>query len=366
MTFIMYDTFYCMDEILGIQSAIEIAYIPKRYEDVMDNIEIESVYEMLYRYYKQNVNSVSPDVYGIQNDGDKTTTHTTIGRPDEDEIGYSKITSEGLYHSHYSKKALKDIGIDLNDSWNGNAIGVRHQDNELNIVETDYYTTSAYSRLLFLEAANALDRSNSTSDAFDMMPLRQKFLSSLEDFYRPSWISREGTVGGIVISYNGDSWEIIIGERSEKPRVNPRMISIVPNGGIGYESISKGGVEHSLKSHFDEEFFKGKYQPKFFEDYVKSYRILNGWNLRDASFIIGFLLVIPDKEGYKRLTNRNTQNFEFKSLINIDVQNADRITEIASISKMSPSTIPYVYRGLNAFEQLEYTPKLEYDILEGC
>lgn len=353
-----------MDKILGIHSAKEVADIPKDYEDVMDDVERENIYKMLYRYYAQDEHSVSPDVYGIENGNNRTITHTTVGRPNEDEIDYSTIASNGLYHSHYSKEALKDIGINLDDSWNGNAIGVRHQDDKLNIVETDYYTTSAYSRLLFLEAANALDRAESVSDAFDMMPLRQKFLSSLEDFYRPSWISREGTVGGLVIAYNGDSWEIILGERSEEPRVNPGLISVAPNGGMGYESIKYGGVEKSLKSHFDEEFFKGRYQPNFFEDYVESYKILNGWNLRDGSFIVGTLLVISSEEGYEKLVDRNTHNFEFDSILTINVQDADRISKIADISKMSPSTIPYVYKGLATFEELEDTPSLEYDILE--
>lgn len=353
-----------MDKILGIHSAKEIADIPKNYEDVMDDVEMENVYQMLYKYYTQDDHSVSPDVYGIDNGGNRAITHTTLGRPDKDDIDYSGMTSEGLRHSHYSKEVLEDIGINLDDSWNGNAIGVRHQDDKLEIVETDYYTTSAYSRILFLEAANALDRADSVSDAFDMMPLREKFLSSLEDFYRPSWISREGTVGGLVIAYNGDSWEIILGERSEDPRVNPGLMSVAPNGGIGYKAIKQGGIEQSLKSHFNEEFFKGKYQPNFFEDYVQSYEILNGWNLRDASFVVGNLLVISDEEGYEKLVDRNTHNFEFASLVTIDVQDADRISKIANMSEMSPSTIPYVYKGLATFEELENTPELEYDILE--
>lgn len=353
-----------MDKILGIKSAREIADIPRSYEDVMDDVEIEDVYQMLYKYYEQDEHHISPDVYGIEGNSNRFITHTTIGRPDNEDIDYSGMVSEGLHHSHYSKSVLEDIGINLDDSWNGNAIGVRHQDDKLEIVETDYYTTSAYSRLLFLEAANAIDRADSVSDAFDMMSLRKEHLSSLEDFYRPSWISREGTVGGLVIAYNGESWEIILGQRSEEPRVNPGLISVAPNGGIGYKAIEEGGVEQSLKSHFNEEFFKGKYQPNFFEDYVESYEIINGWNLRDGSFVVGNLLVISDEEGYEKLVDRKTHNFEFDSLITIDVQDADRIDKIANMSEMSPSTIPYVYKGLAAFKEIENTPELEYDILE--
>lgn len=354
-----------MDGMLDIRSAKELARIPRDYDDVMQDVETERVYKMLYEYYARDESEVQPDVYGIEKDGEKKLTKTTLGRPKNSDMPELKMRSTGMHHSHYSKEILRDIGINLDESWNGNAIGIRHSDDSLDVVETDYYTTVAYSRLLFLESANALDSSDSVSEAFNMMSLRDEHMKSTQNFKRPSWISREGTLGGVVIANTGHSWEIVLGKRSEDPRVNPSLISVAPNGSIDYKSVREGDMNRSLASNFHEELFKGKYQPNFFADYVDSYQTLSGWNVRDGSFVIGNLLVVRDSEGYEKLVDRQTHNFEFNSLITIDVQDAEKIVETANMSFMSPSTIPYVYKGLVAFEKLDNTPELDYEILQN-
>ena len=356
-----------MRDILGAEKAAEIANLPEEDINPFKDYPMDELYELIYNFYKEKGHNIEPEMYGISTDLNTYTTRTTLGRPEDTSVEIDGVKVKGMKHSHYTEDALESAQIDIDSSWNGDSAGITYGDGEVGVFQTDYYTAATFSQLLYLEAVSAYEEAGEVIEDVTLsdMPLRNQFLDSYEHFCRPDWVASEGAIGGVVIANDGDDWKIILGRRSTEPRVNPGLISIAPNGGMSCDNLTEGGFMQSLERQFSEEFFQGKYEMDFFNDYVYPYQVSAGWNLRDGTFALGYMLLVKEQEGYKKLVDRPTHNFEFEELIEIDVSEPKEIANTVNISKMSPSTIPVVYRALVAFGSLEETPELEYEVLTG-
>lgn len=349
-------------QLLSVEEVIDEANLPADVEDCLGSTDDTEVYELINRFYNIK-GEINPEEYEISYDNTKKTIKSTLGRPVSEELQIDEIRALQMFHSHYSDEGLKMAGIDRKNSWNGDMAGIQYDEGELEILKSDYYTTASFGEIPYVESAHCIQQEESY-DEVDLkdLTLRNKHMKSRDDVERTKWLASGGSVGGTIIANTGNEWKIILGRRSSKTRLNAGRVSTVPNGGIRYDNITENGFLEDLKLHFNEELFRGQRDPGFFEEYVDPYRCSAGWNLRDLTLSIGYTLLIEDPDGYQELIDKKNHNFEFETLMEIDVNNPSRIVSNINIESASPSIIPMVYRSLGLFDNIVEGEELDYTI----
>lgn len=349
-------------EILSVNEVIDVANLPDDVGECLSKADDTDVYDLVHRFHDVK-GEVNPEKYLVEYGNTEKKIKTTLGRPVDSDVDIDEIKSLDMYHSHYSNKGLQVAGIDQKNSWNGEMAGLQYEDGRLDVIKSDYYTTATFGEIPYVEAANCVNEYADVNDIpLKELTMRDKYMKSRDDIERTRWLASGGSVGGAIIANTGSSWNLILGERSDKTRLNSGRISIVPNGGVRYDNIMENGFISDLKSHFNEELFRGQRDPQFFDRYVDPYRCSAGWNLRDHSLSVGYALVIRDKEGYEKLVADKNHNFEFEKLIEIDVNNPSQITEKLNLESASPSVLPTVYRSLSLVDKSIKDINLDYNI----
>lgn len=342
---------------------MEEANLPINSRNTISSIDDDNMYRLISRFYKER-GDINPETYIIKSKGQTNRCDTTLGRPLQNKIPINQIKPLQFHHSHFSSEGLEMAGIDRDQSWNGEIAGILYQNGVLNTIKTDYYSTKSFGSIPRVEAAHVIDQSNKDISNIDLDKLtaRNSYLRDKNDIHRTRWLASGGTVGGVILANTGNSWKIILGKRSERTNINPNRISIIPNGALRYENMVENGFVKDLKLHFNEELFRGQKQPKFFEDFIDPYRVSSGWNLRSGEFTVGYALIIRDPQGYNMLNKLNSYNFEFKEMVEINVNDSDEIIRVMNMENMSPSVIPTVFKSIILLENVIDELELDYDI----
>ena len=349
--------------IVTIQDVIENANVPKDPQNVVDEIDDRKIYDLINRFYSER-GSVNPESYSLKYEGGTVKSKTTLGRPPDNDMPIDRIKPQQFHHSHFSSKGLDTAGIDRDKSWNGEKAAVLYENGTIDLLKSDYYTTRSFGFVPYVEVANVIRNSGKDIDGIDLdkLSIRNKYLKSKEDLHRTRWLAAGGSVGGVIIANSGDDWRLILGERSDRTNINPSLISMVPNGALRYDNVAENGFTKDLKLHFNEELFRGRKQPNFFEDFVEPYRVSTGWNLRSGELAVGYGLIIKDEGGYNMLRETKSHNFEFDSMVDVSVHNTDKLSEILKFGNISPSVVPTVYRSLVLLENVIDEVSLNYRI----
>lgn len=352
-----------IENILSIDEVLKKGNLPDDPDETLEETSDDDIYKLVNRFYNER-GDVNPEEFVIESeDGEKSVVKTTLGRPIDDSLKVEEINPMNLHHSHFSSKGLKKAGIDRENSWNGEKAGMLYRNGSLNILKSDYYTVKTFAYLPYIEAAKAVRDHNEVDEVpLDELSLRNKYLKNKDDFHRTKWMCSGGSVGGAIIANSGDSWKLILGKRSDKTSINSDRVSIAPNGAMEYDHLCEEGFQKDLRLNFNEELFRGRKQPNFFEDYVDPYMISSGWNLRSGELAIGYALIVRDPDGYDKLINRKNHNFEFSELVEIDVNDPKEIVDKVNLEDASPSVIPTVYRSLALFESITDESHLDYTI----
>lgn len=351
-----------MDQILSMEKVLKTANLPESSSDVVERSNDTTVYKLINRFYDER-GDVNPEEYVVKWDDNTEVIKTTIGRSIDGNLDIDRINPRNVHHSHFSSKGLNIANIDRDNSWNGQSAGIMYDKGDLDIINTDFYSVRSFGSIPYVEAAYVASKYDSVKSVdLDDLNLRNKYLCSKEDIHRTKWIASGGTVGGVIIVNTGDSWKLLVGKRSNKTRMNPGRISVIPNGTMEYDNLAKNGFIEDLKMNFNEEMFRGQKDPDFFDEYVDTYRVSTGWNLADGKFCVGYALVVEDPEAYDKIRRDRNENFEFDEFVEIDISDPGMITNIANINSMSPSVIPIIYRSIVLLDNIKDDVELDYSI----
>lgn len=351
-----------LENIISIEEARDVANIPEKPKEALEDVSLTDVYNLINRYHRKR-GSIRPDRYELSLDNRTRGIDTTIGRTDGSNIELQKVNMRDVHHSMYSESGLEDVMVDIDNSWNGDKATFSYKDGILDVFKSDYYTTTSFCELLYLEAIKEINESGDYTDAnLDNLEFRDKYLRDKDKIERPPWMARGGTIGGVIIANTGNMWKLILGRRSQKTRINPGRISIIPNGGMEYENISKGKMEQDLRLKFNEELFRGLRQPHIFDRFVDAHRVSTGWDLRDSTLNVGYALIIDDPEGYSKIKEQRNHNFQFNSSVEIDISNFGVLISRANMRYMSPSVLPTVYRSISLVNEMYDSVDIPYEI----
>jgi hypothetical protein len=221
----------------------------------------------------------------------------------------------------------------------------------------------AISDLLLYEIVEAFENMGDINDHNkEDFPIRNKLLPTISDFKQPIR-PRGSTSGGVIIANTTDGWKLILGQRSEKSNINRGKVSIFPNGKIHYDDFIKNSFLTTIKREFTEELFnKNSKGNIFFDEYITTEHVSSGWNLRDGDLSIGYALIINSSVGYDIFKNTLENNKEINHMLEVPIDDFDKIKETVTFENMSGAPISTVCEGLKFIDESKLYSDLPYDI----
>lgn len=351
-----------MDYIPRAKTLADKANIPEDPDEPFTQLSKKQIYRAIIEYYRRYTN-IDPICYQIERDGSKYEIPTTAHEPED--FSYDAFEDLGVSYSNYGYDVMKQVGMDTSEIWNGESIICEFREGTFNIGKTDYYTSTIFSRLLYIESANALLEAGGQTESIeeDGMSLRGDMLSKEEDLFCTPSFSTGMSSGGLLVAKHEDEWKMLFAKRSMKPMINKGMVSAAPNGGVEYADFEDGDpINTCLRREFSEELFTDEeIGKKIFDEKVQSYNTGTIWNLRSGN-VSASSVMYTDHDGFDRIVDKDQTNFEFSELIEVPIMDAERITELMRPGNFSPSVVPLVIKGLKHFDYKEDTPDLPYDI----
>lgn len=337
---------------------LELANLPRR-DGSFESLGIYGeVYAQrkIYEFYKDT--PLEPKMYSIKQDGmEIVRTPTLIYESDLPE----KFNLLDEKYSDFSDEWLKRVGIDLENTWNGDSASYLIRDDRIDVIESDYYTTELTNRCLYLEAVNSV---GSFSDAplSETYPLRTQTLSTMEDLLHPSH-ARNASGGGMIFARHNNSWYLILGERSTDIKINRGLISIIPNGSVEYSEL-KTASNYTFQDTARREFVEeAKLDPsvELLQGMSEGDFYVQGYVLTDGHLTIARPIFI-DVPNDKEILDVIDVNDEFTEVYALDVTDAEEIAEHVSFGNTSPETIGKIYETLRHFSDkfdIPYTIEIE-------
>lgn len=351
-----------MDYIPKVSTLTDTANIPKDPKEPFMELSKEEIYTSIIQYYKR-YSDINPSSYMIVGDESSHKMPSTTYKPED--FSYDGFEDLGVSYSNYSYEAMEKAGMDTSDIWNGDSVICVFEDGKFKIGQTDYYTSTIFSRLLYIESANALMEADGEIDRMekDDFPLRSDMLSVEEELFDTPSFSTGISSGGLLIAEHDNEWKMLFARRSMKPRVNQGMVSVAPNGGVEYTDFKNGDpIKGCLRREFAEELFSSTENGKqFFDEKIEAHQTSIAWNLRSGNVSAGHVMY-TDHEAFDRIVNEDQSNFEFSNLIEVPIMDSEEISELMKIGNFSPSVVPLVAESLKHFDQNEDKPSLPYEI----
>lgn len=356
-----------MDVVPKVDQIIETANVPANPSEPFQELTQTDVYRSINKYYKKYTD-IDPLEYRFKDKDTGEVIHTSKScLYDPGDINLSEFEDMGTNYSNYNQNGLEVAGLDGDDIWNGDSsILVYDQDGKIRVGKTDYYTSTIFSRLLYVEAANALSRSDGQISDVSMSdyPLRNKMLSTKQQFSNTPSFSTGASSGGVVVGKHEGKWKMLLARRSDDPRVNQGFVSMIPNGGVEYEDYNSdyNMFKSTLKREFSEELFASSDSGKmFFENNVDARRVSLGWNMRSGNLSAGYALFM-DSESYSEIRDSDYLNFEFSEKLEVEIDDIDQISSLVTIDETSPSVIPTIVRTIKQFRKDSELPNLSYNV----
>lgn len=348
-----------------IGALIDEAKFPLGIESISIGDSVSEMQETIIEYYRRNPKFAISSYDFAVDDVIVESTDSLLGRPFDDDPEIESVTLTTYSFSDYSDEIVGKLGVDLEESWNGDLSFVVYNDGHAIVGKTDYYSFESISRLLQYEALYAASISDGPNNVRTKdFPIRNRLLRDAEDFTYPSR-PLTASSGGAVIANTENGWRLILGRRTNKVDINPGMVSIFPNGGVEYADLWGGGFTASARREFREEFYDDRTEAanEFLRDYVSTEQVTCGWNLRDGGMIFGQLFVIPSTEGYDKFCeSRNLNQYELDGLVELDLFDVSEVTRYLDPSLMSGAEIGVVCEALDAFDRNPAYPDLPYTI----
>lgn len=338
---------------------IDIADLPDNKKEFPDNYDEGYIASKVWEYYEEDKETdINPVNYRVRDSGEEKTIRSTLGVTSEGFIETSDVKKDDRFFSEYDFDVIKDVGIDTDKLWNGEVSDVTYNSGLIRIAETDYFSTAPFTRMLSMEIADTEDDRKSS----EQTPLRDKYLRTGEQFKNPAR-PVSATSGGVIIANKGqDEWVLILGKRSEKTDVNHGMISIFPNGTVEHEDVSSN-FSLTVKREFCEEIFSEN--PKgdiYFDKHISSTDVTSGWNLRSGSLTVGHALMINTRTAYEVLKEVSEHNEEVEEMIEIPVEDLDRIVESINLRNTSGCAVATICESLRQMDRSDNYPSLPYEI----
>lgn len=333
-------------------SPIEIANLPEDNEDL--EIDYKSMYNRIVEFYSDSEKSIEP----INCTLGETNIRTSIGHVPSNPTKIESINRTGIeYTSGFEKSELEDIGIDVDDIWNGRVASVRYRnDGILDVAETDYYSIALFSRLLMSESSN--------SQNVDDMSFRKRYAGDIGDFADTPDFCTGASSAGLIVGKRNGRIQAILGERSSYTDVNTNLYSLAPSGVVRPDSLGEdGGFFEAVKVLFKNELFGYKEMgTDFIEREVKCQKVMTGWNLRNASITVAFLLYIPNESVFEDLLEDIQSNREYQSLETVNIENISIVSQYANLDTMSPICITVLARCLEYMRDSDGYPYIPYEV----
>lgn len=335
----------------------DIANLPDDMNRKSDRWDSSRISKLIYKYYNNKPDSgVHPLSYQFTKNGQKETINTTTGIYSELQFPpIRRIKKQNRFFSEYDKNTLDKIKINTDNRWNGKVASVQYNKGNVNIGETDYYSTLPFEKMLSAEISTC-----DLDDNFDT-PLRDRYLSNIDHFENPKR-PIPATAGGIIIAEKEGEPMLIVGKRSQNTETNKGKLSIFPNGKVEFEDIN-GGFQSAIEREFKEELFNSKSKGKMFYDkHLDLTRVIVGWNLKSGGFTLGYILTMSSEIAYNVMDNISEYNEEIDEIIEIPINDYNQITEKVNLDKMSGSAIPVICEALLKIDNSKEYPNLEYNI----
>jgi hypothetical protein len=351
-----------MEHIPKIDSIIEEANLPDNPHDPLTYQTQERIYKALIRYYNQ-FTDISPLKYTFTDNSSGEEIHqiqTTLYKPESQDL--NNYNDTGIHYTNYSEKALTSIGINTENIWNGDSCIVTCDGETLNFGYTDYYTSTILSRSLFIETANALEQAQNDLDKISKksFPLRNKMLNNIHNIRNTPAFCTGAASGGVIIGKHNDEWVLLLGRRSDKPRVNKGLLSVIPNGGVEYSDYngSETFLDTTRRELVEELPVMNDEIP---DQQIDIEHSITGWNLRHGGLAAGHSIYL-DTELLDKVLEQRMSNFEFSELVRVPILEPESIKDHLEFGDISPSVVPMIAQTLINFDKKEHTPELPYHI----
>lgn len=334
-------------------------------EKIYENVGDEESYNSIWKYYTE-FSDIDILKYTFKKDGEiKSETRTMLGIDRDKEINIGNIKVHDSTFSEYTEDNLEEMNVtsDTNDNnWNDTITDVIYKDNTFHIGESNYYSYTLATRLLWKEIKTISDKKLEDIDRNDF-PLRNEILGSLDKLKKPSR-PRALTSGGVVVMNTGEEWRILLCRRSSNVTMNKNRLSIIPNGKMTYENAIDNTFNTTLEKKFITELFSNNSQGKiFFDKHITTHPVSAGWNLRDGDFSLGYILIINSPVAYDVFRDTLDNNDEIQEIIEVPIHDIDKIVENINFEKMSPTPISTVCESLRYMNKNESYPDLPYEII---
>lgn len=337
---------------------LKVANIAEEPRKTMSRFNPEDINKAIISYYLRETD-IPLSTYKFTRENESQEVNTSLY--EDCSINIHNTEEIGGSFSNYTTKSLEITGLKSDDVWNGDRIAVKSTPNKLKFCKTDYYTSRTFSRLLFLESANALAENdgNRTQITDEDLPLRNKIISRKEDFFRETLNSPDASSGGVIVGKRDGVWRMLLSRRSNNVNINSGLVSVIPNGGVEYEDLNQEGFISGVRREFSEEVLPDK--ELSFDKQVKHELSNIGWNVRDGGLSVLYTLYVDDGL-YESIYSNQSTNFEFSEMVELDIFDYDSVTNTVNLDNMSSSTIPVVCDTLRRFNSKDSLPNLPYNI----
>lgn len=324
-----------------------------------------NIQRALYEYYRKN------DEFGVYSfdfinadDEIEHTAHSISGRPLQSLPSIESVSLSESFVSEYNTRLLEQLGVDSNETWNGDIAVIQYNDGNIVAAESDYYSIQTIEKLLDAEAMYALSLVDSAAElAESHFPLRSELLKTESDFSVPKR-PIGSSAAALVIMNTGNSWKMLLSRRADTVSTNPNMISILPSGFVEYTDLWGGTFETVPIREGAEELFAGNELNgrTFFSKYVHTYPTEFLWRLKSGGLVGGSLFVVEDPAGYEFYQKHKNVADEAFGVHEVDIFDVEAISQVFTLSKMSGNILGIACLGLEKFDDLNQYPDLPYSI----
>lgn len=253
---------------------------------------------------------------------------------------------------------LVNADVFSEEYYNNTKIALEIDDGKIRPVKTDYYTSAILSEFLRIESGIAGKKKQTTIEDY---PVRREVIGDKDDFLSPSR-PLVGSSRGIICTKRPDeTYCIILGKRADHLDSAPDYISTFPAGTI--EEYGKMDPSKTMKREFIEEFFVDS--PKIGLNVLQKSRIQlisSGWNGRSGGMIFDYIISSEDPQVYENIVEHRSGNGEIKELIEIPIQDFNKLSNIVSLEHMNADAVHSVCYTLMYIDESSNFPDLSYDI----
>lgn len=344
-------------EIPSIKHLVELSsYNFQTIKNPFDKYNENKLYKYILDYYKNN-SDIHTLTYKVENEGANFTVDTLLGVEENNKININNVKVHDSTFMQYDEDVIDSINFEVLDEETQSLTDVVYKDSCINIGRIDFKSLMTVSDLLLYEAVKSNESNNG-----DNFNIRNKILKNTSDFKQPIR-PRGSTSGGVIIANTTDGWKMILGRRSMESNINRGKISIFPNGKVQYDDAIKNLFYTTLKREFTEELFDNNSQGDiFFDDYITVEPVSAGWNLRDGDLSVGYALIINSTLGYDMFKNIVNENKELTNLVEVPINDFDKIKNILDIDEMSGAPLSTVCEALMFIDNNKLYPDLSYNI----